>query len=93
MAFLQHSLMLAGHFSLHFIWSARFSLAELFAPLTSATTARVLVTSSPLSTNGADLLPACLAIGPDAAASGLDVDRVDAALLDLPSCSAWNRFL
>lgn len=96
MALRQHSLILAGHFSLHF--SARFSFAELFVPPTSATTARVLDTSSSVATD-ADLLITCLAIGPDcdgtlpSADIGLDVALVDATLLDLPNnWSGLNRF-
>lgn len=75
--------MLAGHFSLHF--SARFSLTVLFRLLllTSATTARVFVISS--SVSGADLLMACLAIGPGTLSTddGLGATLADATLLDL----------
>lgn len=88
MAYRQQSLMLAGHFSLHF---CNFSLAELFVPLTSATTALVFVVTSPstISVMAADLL-ACLAVGVGAAPSppvnaGLAVALADAALLDLPN--------
>lgn len=89
MALRQHSLMLAGHFSLHF--SARFSLAVTLEPLTSATTALVFDISS--SIIGADLLMACLAIGPGDAPSpgGLDAALVDATLFDLPIGSGLNR--
>lgn len=84
-AFRQHSLMLAAHFSLHF--SARLSFnGALFVPLTSATTARVLDTSTS-SAVAEDLLMACLAIGtPSIDDNGLDVVLADAALLleDLP---------
>lgn len=89
MAFRQHSLILAGHFSLHF--SARFSLIELLMLLGSANTALVFVTSS--SVNAADLLMACLAIGMPSPCSGLDVALADATLLDdLPNWSGLNRF-
>lgn len=80
-AFRQHSLILAGHFSLHF--STRFSFAEAFEPLTSATTALVFDDTS---SSVADLLLACLAIGPGMLSpNGLDealVD-VDPVVLDL----------
>lgn len=94
-AYRQQSLMLAGHFSLHF---CNFSFAELFVPLTSATTALVFVISPSLvSVMAADLL-ACLADGVGAAPSppvnaGLAGALADAALLDLPNWSGWNRFL
>jgi len=80
MAFRQHSLIFAGHFSLHL--SARFSLSVLLRALgcVSAGTALVFDVSSP---SADDLLTACLAIGapsrsPDA---GLDAALVDATLL------------
>lgn len=83
MAFRQHSLILAGHFSLHF--SARFSFAAAFEPLTSATTALVF---DDISSSVADLLLACLAIGPGMLSpNGLDeaLADVDPVLLGLPN--------
>lgn len=87
MAFRQHSLMFAGHFSLHF--STRFSLIVVLRALdcASACTALVFDVSSP---SADDLLTACLAIGapsrsPDA---GLDAALEDAALLPPPTVLA-----
>jgi hypothetical protein len=82
MAYRQQSLILAGHFSLHF--SARFSLIVLFKLLllTSATTALVFNTSS--SVSEADLFVACLGMGPNMLSlDGLGATLVDATLLDL----------
>lgn len=94
----QHSLMFAGHFSLHF--SARFSLIVLLRALgcASVCTALVFVVSSP-SADG--LLTACLAIGPGVPSRSPDAGLVAALVVatplplpptDLPNWSGLNRF-